>query len=78
LTNYRSPQPQAYRFELTVEGRREMGDALNVWSCRLPGLSKLVTRIRVQSQVRRCVPAAPDAAQAALGARKAPSARSVC
>lgn len=41
-----------FRFQLTEEGAREISSALQVWSSRLTGLSKLVTRIRIPSQVR--------------------------
>jgi hypothetical protein len=54
--DYRLPAPQRFRFALTAEGCREMRDALAVWTTHIRGLSKLVTRLRVASQVRVCDP----------------------
>lgn len=54
---FRLGEPQLYRFELTEEGEREMRMSLATWTTHIRGLSKLVTRIRVESQVRQCVPA---------------------
>ncbi|MGE0417899.1 MAG: radical SAM protein [Acetobacteraceae bacterium] len=51
---YRLEQPVRFRFELTDEGTDDLKKALAVWSTHIRGLSKLVTRIRVESQVRRC------------------------
>ncbi|MBW6396970.1 cobalamin-dependent protein [Roseomonas sp. HJA6] len=54
---FRLEEPQLYRFELTEEGEREMRMSLATWTTHIRGLSKLVTRIRVESQVRQCLPA---------------------
>lgn len=43
---------RACHFQLSDEGAKELSSAFQVWSSELIGLSKLVTRIRVQSQVR--------------------------
>jgi hypothetical protein len=51
---YRLSAPTCFRFALTDEGRREMESSLAVWTTHIRGLSKLVTRIRVESQVRLC------------------------
>jgi hypothetical protein len=53
---FRLAQPTQFTFELTDEGLTEMAKALAVWTTHIRGLSKLVTRIRVASQVRRCRP----------------------
>ena len=39
-------------FRLSDEGARELESAFRVWSSELTGLTKLVTRIRVTSQIR--------------------------
>lgn len=54
---FRLDEPQLFHFELTEEGEREMRMSLATWTTHIRGLSKLVTRIRVESQVRRCIPA---------------------
>jgi hypothetical protein len=54
--DYRLPVPLGFRFALTAEGRQEMRDALAVWTTHIRGLSKLVTRLKVDSQVRVCEP----------------------
>ena len=59
LTNpgpYRLAGPTEFVFELTEEGRRELESSLAVWTTHVRGLSKLVTRIRVESQIRGCRP----------------------
>lgn len=54
----RSPQqylleePCRCEFRLTEEGKQELDSALAVWSFELKGLTKLVTRIRITSQIR--------------------------
>jgi hypothetical protein len=53
---YRFDSPRRFLFSLTEEGAREIEAALNVWTSQLAGLTKLVTRIRVASQVRECRP----------------------
>jgi len=47
-------QPQRLQFTLSEESTRELTAALRVWSDQLKGLTKMVTRIRVSSQVREC------------------------
>lgn len=51
---YRLDQPTRFGFRLTDEARRELGAALSVWTLQIKGLSKMVTRINVDWQVRRC------------------------
>ena len=59
------PDPRPYlldssvvcRFQLGDEARDELESALRVWGNSVPGLTKMVTRIRVASQVRECQPA---------------------
>ncbi len=53
---FRLAGPTRFRMELTEEGAEELAKALAVWTTHIRGLSKLVTRIRVESQVRRCTP----------------------
>jgi radical SAM superfamily enzyme YgiQ (UPF0313 family) len=53
---YRLPAPTRFIFELNPDSHREMGQALSVWTTHVRGLSKLVTRIRVDAQVRVCRP----------------------
>jgi hypothetical protein len=54
---FRLEEPEGFDFVYTAEGRREMRAALQTWTTQIKGLSKLVTRINVDWQVRRCVPA---------------------
>ena len=51
-SRYHRAVPREVVFELTEEGARELEAAMRVWSAQLTGLTKLVTRIRVTSQVR--------------------------
>jgi hypothetical protein len=53
-SDFRLPQPAEFAFRLTDEGARELGAALSVWTLHIRGLSKMVTRINVDWQVRRC------------------------
>ena len=53
---YRSPARRRFLFALSEDGRREMQDALAVWTTHIRGLCKLVTRLKVESQVRVCRP----------------------
>jgi hypothetical protein len=46
--------PRVATFQLSEEGARELDSAFRVWSSELTGLTKLVTRIRVTSQIRSC------------------------
>ncbi len=54
IASFRLNRPTPYVFSLTPDGMRELRAALEVWSTSLPGLTKMVTRIRVTSQIRRC------------------------
>lgn len=49
---YRCAKPRVMNFRLSEEGSRELESAFRVWSSELTGLTKLVTRIRVTSQIR--------------------------
>jgi hypothetical protein len=51
---YLLPEPTRFIFELTEEGRAELQSSLAVWTTHIRGLSKLVTRVKVESQVRQC------------------------
>jgi radical SAM superfamily enzyme YgiQ (UPF0313 family) len=53
---YRLDQPTEMEFALGEEGARELESALAVWSTHIKALSKLVTRIKVDWQVRECRP----------------------
>jgi radical SAM superfamily enzyme YgiQ (UPF0313 family) len=53
---FRLGAPRTFSFQLTEEGHSEMASSLAVWTTHIRGLSKLVTRIRVESQVRKCEP----------------------
>jgi radical SAM superfamily enzyme YgiQ (UPF0313 family) len=55
-TPYRLAALTRFAFELTPEGADELRQAISVWTTHIRGLSKLVTRIKIDSQVRRCVP----------------------
>ncbi len=55
-STFRLARPTQFTFELSEEGSTEMAKALAVWTTHIRGLSKLVTRIRVTSQVRGCRP----------------------
>jgi hypothetical protein len=55
-TQFRLPERRCFEFRLTPVGRDELDRALQVWTTHIKGLSKLVTRIKVDSQVRECVP----------------------
>lgn len=61
---FRLPEPAEFEFRFTEEGRREMRAALRTWTTQIKGLSKLVTRINVDWQVRRCVALSEVAMQA--------------
>lgn len=51
---YRLAEPVRVVFELTEEGAAELKSSLAVWTTHIRGLSKLVTRVKVESQVRHC------------------------
>jgi radical SAM superfamily enzyme YgiQ (UPF0313 family) len=53
---YRFDGPTQVLFRLSEEGRRELEAALAVWTTHIKALSKMVTRIKVDWQVRECVP----------------------
>jgi hypothetical protein len=53
---YRLRAPTEFVFSLDDWARREMQDSLAVWTTHIRGLSKLVTRIKVDAQVRTCHP----------------------
>ena len=59
---YRLEAPSEMEFRLDEEASRELESALAVWTTHIKALSKLVTRIKVDWQVRECVP---------VGARRA-------
>ncbi len=59
---YLLAEPTRFIFELTTEGRAELQSSLAVWTTHIRGLSKLVTRVKVESQVRHCRPVDPAAA----------------
>jgi radical SAM superfamily enzyme YgiQ (UPF0313 family) len=52
---FRYAEPTRALFRLSEEGRREMESALAVWTTHIKALSKLVTRIKVDWQVRECI-----------------------
>ncbi len=56
--DFRLSEAMPFEFRLSEEGRREFAHALDVWTTHIKGLSKLVTRINVDWQVRQCAPAA--------------------
>jgi hypothetical protein len=64
VSAYRFDAPVPHVFKLGDEAARELAAALNVWSSKLTGLTKLVTRIRVSSQVRECSVLCRDASLA--------------
>ena len=53
---FRLPEPAEFEFRLSDEGRKEMANSLAVWTTHVKGLSKLVTRIKLESQIRECTP----------------------
>lgn len=55
-TPYRYAFPMDVEFRLNSEGSRELESALAVWSTNIKALSKMVTRIKVDWQVRECLP----------------------
>ena len=54
LHDYRLGNPARFRFELTTEGARGLAAGFEVWTPTLRGLSKMVTRIQMRWQVRKC------------------------
>jgi radical SAM superfamily enzyme YgiQ (UPF0313 family) len=68
-TPFRLPERRGFEFRLTPWGQEEMDRALQIWTTHIKGLSKLVTRIKVDSQVRECVPVArPEGLQMSASA----------
>jgi hypothetical protein len=51
---WRMPMARQAEFRLSTDARRELDAALAVWSFQIKGLTKMVTRINVDWQVRRC------------------------
>ncbi len=60
---FRFASAQEFEFRLSAEGSRELESALAVWTTHIKALSKLVTRIKVDWQVRECVPLDAGAAR---------------
>ncbi len=52
ISAYKLQTPRSMLFHLSEEGYHELEAAFDVWSNQLVGLTKLVTRIRISSQVR--------------------------
>jgi len=68
---FRLAEPRVFEFRLSAEGYSEMKDSLATWTTNIKGLSKLVTRIRIESQARECQPAeATQALATGAGAAK--------
>ncbi len=59
---YRHASAREVEFRLSEEGSRELESALAVWTTHIKALSKMVTRIKVDWQVRECVPCRPGGA----------------
>ena len=57
-SDFRYAAAQEVEFRLSDESSRELESALAVWTTHIKALSKLVTRIKVDWQVRQCVPSA--------------------
>lgn len=51
---FRLQESRLFCFRLTEEGARELTSAMGVWTTHIKGLSKLVTRVKLDWQVRRC------------------------
>lgn len=68
---FRLSRPHLFAFELTDEGAREMQSSLATYTTHIRGLSKLVTRIRLDSQVRRCRELGPSGEEGLLLAASA-------
>ena len=59
---FRHDEAREMLFRLSEEGRRELESALAVWTTHIKALSKMVTRIKVDWQVRECIPVRQEAA----------------
>lgn len=66
FSQYRLFRPETFVFKLSDQGAREIESAFKVWSGELVGLSKLVVRIRVSSQMRSCMLQSSDEARKIL------------
>ena len=53
---FRFARAREMEFRLSLDGGRELESALAVWTTHIKALSKMVTRINVDWQVRECVP----------------------
>jgi radical SAM superfamily enzyme YgiQ (UPF0313 family) len=54
VSPYRFTEPRKFVFRLGPDETRELEGALQVWTAKAIGLSKLITRIRYTAQVRDC------------------------
>lgn len=54
-TPFRFPAPEPFEFRLSEEGAENLAGALKTWTTNLKGLTKLVTRIQVEWQIRKAV-----------------------
>jgi len=63
-SRFRLHQPTLFEASLPEESAREIRGLFDVWTTSLKGLTKGVTRIRAEAQVRGCRPVRPDAAAA--------------
>ena len=64
---YRLAQPALFEFRLSEEDAHELQAALNVWGTELKSLSKMITRINVNWQVRECHALEPQESFAPVG-----------
>jgi radical SAM superfamily enzyme YgiQ (UPF0313 family) len=53
---YRYDEALPFQFRLSDESRKELESSIAVWTTHIRGLSKLVTRVKIESQVRECAP----------------------
>ncbi len=53
LKRFRLAVPAVIKFELSPDAKRELSSALKVWTTHIRGLTKMVTRIRVHSQMKQ-------------------------
>lgn len=67
---YRLARRERFRFELTEEGARELSAAFTVWTPTLKGLTKMVTRIQMAWQIRRCIRLEAGSGTAACAGRE--------
>lgn len=64
--DFRLAEPTEFVFRLSGDSRAELESSLATWTTDIKGLSKLVTRIRTEAQIRDCVPATQDCVAAAI------------